>query len=199
MIYRYRSGFSLDDNVIKGSKHFSYSFFYYTTISYFSISLEGIADLMLSESGMNWFLNWETPYNPCDNYGCLKGYVPKSDDEWSKGNWTGGCVRKTKFFCDSDTSKSVSTRTKENDDGFWKIIRLKVPDSHELVLTTLDTENTPDDCKIWCLNNCSCLAYAFVNKIGCLVWSKDLIDIQQFSFGGEDLYVRLAQAELGNL
>ncbi|XP_040362218.1 G-type lectin S-receptor-like serine/threonine-protein kinase At1g61500 isoform X2 [Rosa chinensis] len=210
---RYRSGFSLDDNVIKGSKHFSYSFFDYT-ISYFSISSEGIADLMLSESGKNWFLNWETPYNPCDNYGacgpfgvckaseshickCLKGYVPKSDDEWSNGNWTGGCVRQTKLFCDSDTSKSVSTRTKENDDGFWKIIRLKVPDSHELVLTPLDAENTPDDCKIRCLNNCSCLAYAFVNKIGCLVWSKDLIDIQQFSSGGDDLYVRLAHAELG--
>ncbi|KAL6207008.1 hypothetical protein ACLB2K_024253 [Fragaria x ananassa] len=148
---RYQSGFSLDDNVIKGSKYFSYSFFDYT-ISYFSISSEGIADLMLSENGKNWFLNWKTPYNPCDNYGacgpfgickaseshickCLKGYVPESDEEWSKGNWTGGSVRQT---------------------------------------------------------NC----FVTVRQARCLVWSKDLIDMQQFSSGGEDLYIRLAHAEL---
>ncbi|PRQ28650.1 putative non-specific serine/threonine protein kinase [Rosa chinensis] len=75
--------------------------------------------------------------------------------------------------------------------------RLKVPDSHEFVVAALDAKNTSDDCKIRCLNNCSCLAYAFVSKIGCLLWSKDLLDIQEFSSRGEDLYICLARSELG--
>ncbi|CAN6683178.1 unnamed protein product [Malus baccata var. baccata] len=53
-----------------------------------------------------------------------------------------------------------------------------------------------DECKIRCLNNCSCQAYAQVNNIGCLVWSSDLIDIQEFSSGGNDLYIRLAHGAL---
>ena len=55
-----------------------------------------------------------------------------------------------------------------------------------------------DDCYFWCQNNCSCVAYAYVDGIGCLVWSKDLIDILEFpDGGGEDLYLRLAHSELG--
>ncbi|PQQ13867.1 G-type lectin S-receptor-like serine/threonine-protein kinase [Prunus yedoensis var. nudiflora] len=46
-------------------------------------------------------------------------------------------------------------------------------------------------------NSCSCLAYTHVNNIGCLVWSKDFIDIQEYSSGGVDLFIRLAHAELG--
>jgi hypothetical protein len=125
---RYRSGFSLDDNVVLGSSYFSYNFYDYT-ISYLDISSEGTATLMISDTSKNWYLDWEAPYNPCDNYGvcgpfgvckaseshickCLKGHVPKSDEEWSKGNWTGGCVRQTKLFCDSDTSQSHQEQNK---------------------------------------------------------------------------------------
>ncbi|GLT56069.1 hypothetical protein SLA2020_291420 [Shorea laevis] len=32
--------------------------------------------------------------------------------------------------------------------------------------------------------------------IGCLLWSEDLIDMQEFSSGGEDLFIRLASSEL---
>ncbi|XWS65052.1 hypothetical protein CRYUN_Cryun05aG0057800 [Craigia yunnanensis] len=53
-----------------------------------------------------------------------------------------------------------------------------------------------DKCKDQCLNNCSCIAYAYDAGIGCMSWSKDLIDLQKFSGGGIDLYIRLAQSEL---
>lgn len=33
--------------------------------------------------------------------------------------------------------------------------------------------------------------------IGCLVWWEDLVDIQELSFGGVDLYFRLSHTELG--
>ncbi|PRQ52859.1 putative protein kinase RLK-Pelle-DLSV family [Rosa chinensis] len=208
---RYGSGFSLLENLT--AKYFSYSFSD-SSLAYLDISSEGISKLMLSESGKNWYPNFTAPNNPCDNYGacgpfgickafessmckCLKGFVPKSDEDWSKGNWTGGCVRQNKLYCQRNKSKSFSLRTTEDDDWFKKMTMLKVPDSHEFVVTSLDVDNTHGACERRCLNNCSCLAYAFVNKIGCLVWSKDLIDIQQFSFGGEDLYIRLAEAEQG--
>lgn len=46
---------------------------------------------------------------------CLKGFVPKSSDEWSKGNWTGGCVRRTELLCDEKTSD----RRKNDGFGSW--------------------------------------------------------------------------------
>ncbi|KAL6206998.1 hypothetical protein ACLB2K_024243 [Fragaria x ananassa] len=207
---QYRSGFTLDDNVERGTKYLSWDRLLYPT--YEEITSEGITKYMASVEGSNWTLGVEAPKHPCDIYGacgsfgvckasespickCLKGFVPKSDQEWRKGNWTGGCVRKSKMFCQRQmTNRSVAAREKE-DDGFLKMARLKVPDLHEFYVSFVS--DTSENCKIRCLNNCSCLAYAFVNSIGCLVWSKDLIDIQQFSSGGVDVFIRVARAELG--
>ncbi|KAM5569329.1 G-type lectin S-receptor-like serine/threonine-protein kinase [Rosa sericea] len=214
MDHRYINGFSVDDNLKQGTRDFSYSL-YDKPVAYIYISPEGIVRLTFSKNDGKWYVYWQTPNNPCDIYGacgpfgickasaspickCLKGFVPKSSAEWSKGNWTGGCVRQTKLFCERQRNKSVSSRGKQvDDDGFWKMLKLKIPDSHEFI-TAFNAEETSNDCKLRCLNNCSCLAYAFVNNIGCLVWSKDLIDIQQFSASvGVDLYIRLARSELG--
>ncbi|KAL5744181.1 hypothetical protein ACOSQ2_027297 [Xanthoceras sorbifolium] len=51
-------------------------------------------------------------------------------------------------------------------------------------------------CRELCLNNCSCIAYAYDASIGCMTWTKSLIDIEKFSSGGVDLYIRLAHSEL---
>ncbi|KAL6198040.1 hypothetical protein ACLB2K_027832 [Fragaria x ananassa] len=214
MDHRYINGFSVDDNLKQGTQDFSYSL-YDKPVAYIYISPEGIVRLTFSKNDGKWYVYWQTPKNRCDIYGacgpfgvckastdpickCLKGFVPKSSAEWSKGNWTGGCVRQTKLFCERQTNKSVSSRGKQvDDDGFWKMVKLKLPDSHEFI-TAFNAEQTSNDCKLRCLTNCSCVAYAFVNNIGCLVWSKDLIDIQQFSASvGVDLYIRLAHSELG--
>ncbi|KAK9930147.1 hypothetical protein M0R45_027201 [Rubus argutus] len=211
MDHRYINGFNVDDNLKQGTQDFSYSL-YDKPVAYIYISPEGIVRLTFSKNDGKWNVYWQAPKHPCDIYGacgpfgvceasaslickCLKGFVPKSSDEWSKGNWTQGCVRHTKLFCERQTIKSVSSRGKD-DDGFWKMVKLKLPDSHEFI-TAFDAEETSNDCKLRCLNNCSCLAYAFVSNIGCLVWSKDLIDIQQFSSFGVDLYIRLSRSELG--
>ncbi|KAM5552125.1 hypothetical protein ABKV19_026801 [Rosa sericea] len=207
---QYLNPFTLVDNVTQGTRYFSYSFDKIgdKVLAYFDISPEGKASFMFSESGKNWHLNWESWKTPCDNYGacgpfgvckasespickCLKGFIPKSNEEWSKRNWTGGCVRQTNLSCETHTNESVSSKGK---DGFLKVERLKVPDFHEY-LSSLAIDRF-EDCKIKCLSNCSCRAYAYVNNIGCLVWYKDLIDIQQFPSLGEDLYVRLADSEL---
>ncbi|TQD79745.1 hypothetical protein C1H46_034718 [Malus baccata] len=205
---QYLSGFHLDANVQQGTKYFWYNLFD-KTVEYMYISSKGIHKCMDSKNGENWNLHWETPKIPCDIYGtcgpfgvceasessttpickCLKGFAPKSVDEWSRGNRTRGCVRQTQLFCGSNTSQSVSLSRKE--DGFWKMSNVKLPDYHEY------SPLYEEDCRILCRDNCSCLAYAYVNTIGCLVWSKDLIDISEFSSGGADLFIRLANAELG--
>ncbi|XP_004301473.1 PREDICTED: G-type lectin S-receptor-like serine/threonine-protein kinase At1g61390-like [Fragaria vesca subsp. vesca] len=176
-------------------------------LGYMYISSDGVLSQMFSESGKNWYLDWESWKSPCDNYGacgpfgvcrasespickCLKGFTPKSNEEWSKRNWTGGCVRQTNLSCETHTNESVSSKS---EDGFLKLERLKVPDFHQYLIPL--AQDKFEDCKIQCLSNCSCLAYAYVDKIGCLVWSKDLIDMQQFPYLGVDLYVRLADSE----
>ena len=54
-----------------------------------------------------------------------------------------------------------------------------------------------DKCRDQCLNNCSCMGYAYDAGIGCMSWSGNLIDIQKFSPEGIDLYIRVASSELG--
>ncbi|KAJ4868291.1 G-type lectin S-receptor-like serine/threonine-protein kinase [Raphanus sativus] len=67
-------------------------------------------------NGTDWELKFEAPTNTCDYYGvcgafglcvmsasptckCLKGFVPKSIEEWKRGNWSDGCVRRTELLC----------------------------------------------------------------------------------------------------
>ncbi|XP_074575388.1 G-type lectin S-receptor-like serine/threonine-protein kinase B120 [Curcuma longa] len=153
-----------------------------------------------------WSRYWEAPttecevYNKCGNYGscsdentpicsCLKGFVPAVEEEWKRGNWSSGCVRRTALQCPSNSS---SSKEEEEDDGFLKIERVKLPDSSDW-----DTNaNDEDECRDACLSNCSCRAFAHVDGIGCLAWGVDLVDIQIFSSGGNNMYLRLASSEL---
>ncbi|GLU23151.1 hypothetical protein SLE2022_391770 [Rubroshorea leprosula] len=70
---------------------------------------------------------------------------------------------------------------------------MKLPDNSKY-----QEVNDVNECGQWCLNNCSCKAYAYVMGIGCLLWSEDLIDMQEFSSGGEELFIRLASSELAH-
>ncbi|MCD9643237.1 hypothetical protein HAX54_030535 [Datura stramonium] len=131
------------------------------------------------------------PYNLCGNFArcdvsnttkclCLEGFVPNDLGEWKAGNWTGGCVRETELEC------------KTNRDVFMAIERIKLPDFAD----TADAESI-DECKSKCLENCSCTAYAFFIGINCMIWSGELVDLQQFKERGKILYVRVAHSESG--
>ncbi|KAI8000849.1 G-type lectin S-receptor-like serine/threonine-protein kinase [Camellia lanceoleosa] len=160
------------------------------------------------EQVKNWYVSWQAPINPCDIYGvcgpygvcnkdgtpiceCVKGFVPNSTEDWRKGNWAGGCVRKTELLCQKNTS-SLASSGKAQNDGFWKLSDMKLPD-HFKYLYYEDSSG----CQQWCSSNCACVAYAFVTGIGCMVWDRGLMDIQQFSFSGNDLFLRLSYSELG--
>ncbi|CAE5962819.1 unnamed protein product [Arabidopsis arenosa] len=58
-------------------------------------------------------------------------------------------------------------------------------------------KGSAEECYQSCLHNCSCLAVSYIHGIGCLMWSQELMDVVQFSAGGELLFIRLARSEMG--
>ncbi|KAK2967421.1 hypothetical protein RJ640_022353 [Escallonia rubra] len=152
----------------------------------------------------DWEVTRGFPKDECDIYGrcgqfgscniedspictCLKGFEPKNKEEWSRRNWTRGCVRRTKLQCDRNNTKGEEGK----EDGFLKLNPVKVPDFAEWLNVR------QDNCGSQCLNNCSCIAYAYYQGVGCMHWSGTLVDIQKFSDSvGADLYIRVAHTEL---
>ncbi|KAK9152079.1 hypothetical protein Syun_010388 [Stephania yunnanensis] len=119
---------------------------------------------------------------------CLKGFEPKSPEDWSGINWSGGCRRRTSLNCSNGVG----------DDGFVKFSSLKVPDT---TFCWVNKSMGLGECQMKCLMNFSCMAYANSDirgsGSGCVLWFGDLIDIREFTAGGgQDLYVRMAASEL---
>ncbi|XP_061336708.1 G-type lectin S-receptor-like serine/threonine-protein kinase At4g27290 [Gastrolobium bilobum] len=117
---------------------------------------------------------------------CLKAYVPKFPEQWTKSNWSNGCVPRTKSSCRNN-----------NTDGFWKYSGLKIPDtSWSWYSKTMNI----DECQKLCLKNCSCTSFANLDiskgGSGCLLWFHNLIDTMQSSHVGQDLYIRVPASEL---
>ncbi|KAJ6416474.1 hypothetical protein OIU84_002352 [Salix udensis] len=163
-----------------------------------------LTDQHWSSKKGGWIYDWEVPSTECDIYGkcgpfgrcdaqispicrCLKGFVPKYQDEWNKGIWTSGCVRMTSLQCDRIRNGSEVGK----EDGFMKLEMMKVPTFAEY----LPSSGSEQACKDECLKNCTCVAYSYYNGFGCMVWTGNLIDIQKFSQGGADLNIRLAYTE----
>uniref|UniRef100_A0A5B7BKI8 Putative G-type lectin S-receptor-like serine/threonine-protein kinase SD1-1 n=1 Tax=Davidia involucrata TaxID=16924 RepID=A0A5B7BKI8_DAVIN len=118
---------------------------------------------------------------------CLAGNMPKSSQVWDTFVWSGGCVRKNPLNCPKG-------------EGFVKLKGVEIPD---LLQFRMNTSMTLKECKMECLKNCSCTAYANSNTtgggIGCLLWYGDLIDIKRFTeSGNQNLYVRVTASELAD-
>ncbi|MED6134157.1 hypothetical protein PIB30_034685 [Stylosanthes scabra] len=146
-----------------------------------------------------WNIEFSSISSECDVYGkcgafascdprsspicsCLRGYEPSNVEEWNRQNWSSGCVRKKPLQCEGAINGE--------EDGFLVLQNAKVPAS--LVMSPF----LGQDCRSPCLGNCSCIAYAYDVGIGCMLWITELIDIQVFSNGGVDLYIRVPHSEL---
>ncbi|XP_051125193.1 G-type lectin S-receptor-like serine/threonine-protein kinase At1g11300 [Andrographis paniculata] len=202
--YVYQNGFNLvnDD---PGAAHMTFSF-NKEKISLFSLSSSGIFQgKAWSAVKGDWEVYWSSietlcddAYGKCGSFGicnpksspicsCLPGYVPRSINEWNSANWTRGCTRRTLLKCTKNSSVSEAGKK----DGFLRLKAVKLPNNVRSVPLT------EVFCGSECLNNCSCIAYAYNDGIGCMWWRGSLIDVQQFSTGGVDLYIRLGHSELG--
>ncbi|KAJ8549667.1 hypothetical protein K7X08_033374 [Anisodus acutangulus] len=198
----YFSGFELvDDNT--GTTYFSYSYADQGDMLYLVLNSTGfLQQKYLYDRKNEWEVRWAGPTNECDFYGkcgpfgscdpnsspicsCLKGFKPKNQEEWGKGIWTNGCIIKTAL----ENERNNSNIEQGKQDWFLKLQSMKVPDS------AISVPFAKEDCESGCLRNFSCIAYSYYIGIGCMHWEGSLIDVQKFSNGGADLFLRLAYTE----
>ncbi|CAM8975137.1 unnamed protein product [Rhodiola kirilowii] len=210
MTANYLYGFKLSNDEGDGNMYFTYTISNPKTLFRFLITDDGIEELLVWDNGsQKWDIAQSQPDTECDFYNkcgkfatcghrhrhrgsskcsCLKGFEPEDEEEWSKGNWSGGCKRSTPLQCDGNSSMS---------DGFFEMRNVKLPDFADSVQGLLGNEN--DACKEKCLMNCSCKAYVMTSGLGCFLWTQDFVDIRQFSdASGKTLHVRLAASELAS-
>lgn len=172
-------------------------------LSWFVLSQFGEAQRFVCLDPINgWKLYWLFPMDQCDEYAecgaygvcntddspackCLRGFVPKSPQNWALRDGSDGCVRRTALDC-------------RQGGGFIKVTGLKLPDTSN---ATVDQNMSLNDCRDRCLKNCSCMAFSTFYEDGnaCVTWYGNLIDIREYVDRGQDLYVRLASSELGML
>ncbi|XP_039140728.1 S-locus-specific glycoprotein S13-like isoform X2 [Dioscorea cayenensis subsp. rotundata] len=118
---------------------------------------------------------------------CLQGFKPKSPQEWALRDALSGCERLTTLDCKNKT------------DGFMTITITALPETSKAIPYPNISLN---ECRANCLKNCSCTAYAITNisgaGMGCIIWVTELIDMQMSSHPTQDVFVRLAAADLGN-
>ncbi|XP_059635596.1 putative G-type lectin S-receptor-like serine/threonine-protein kinase At1g61610 [Cornus florida] len=196
----YSYGFKLNNDA--DGEYFTYTTMNTTQIVRFMITWDGFGEhLFWEESNKNWTVLHKEPsvqcdeYNKCGNFGlctvgdsqfctCIEGFEAHNTSQWNNGNWSGGCVRRTPLQCDNSTSS----------DGFLAVEGLKFPDYADTV-----TVKNISECQTKCLTNCSCIAYAYLEGIDCMIWGGDLLDVERLEEGGGTLYVRVAESELGKM
>ncbi|XP_031130607.1 G-type lectin S-receptor-like serine/threonine-protein kinase At2g19130 [Ipomoea triloba] len=139
-----------------------------------------IQALLRQKKSDEWLIQWQVP--------ATDWFKPKSQRDWDKGNYGGGCVRRKDLQCDGN-------------DRFMRLPRMKWPD-HSTSLGNM----TFEECEIACSRNCSCSAFAYANistdsTVNCLNWFGDLVDLTHNNSAGlngfgQDLYVRVHSSEL---
>ncbi|KAK7302663.1 hypothetical protein RJT34_13556 [Clitoria ternatea] len=199
---------SSDGGVDDGNNtyYLRYTYANQSTLITYRLGYQGnLSEFNWDYGSRQWLSTWSVPKSKCDVYGfcgvfgscdsrtspicsCLTGFEPRNAEEWSKQNWTSGCARKEPLQCERVTNKSEAG----NLDGFLKLPNTKVPDFAQW------SSFLVDDCRTQCLQNCSCLAYAYDVGIGCMSWNGSLFDIQRFSAGATDLYIRVPYSLLGD-
>ncbi|KAK8312334.1 hypothetical protein V6Z12_D01G034700 [Gossypium hirsutum] len=204
----YLEGFDVVADNPQQAYYMTYDFSNDSMLIYIELDSQGkFIERKWDEGKGNWINKYSSYQTNCDVYGycgafgicdsskrpicsCLKGFKPRNIEEWSRGNWSSGCFRTTPLQCQRDNNNGSGAG--QGDDGFLEMKMMKVPAfPHPSSISN-------GQCKDQCMNmkNCSCVAYAHDDGIGCMLWSGDLIDVQKFSASGVDLYIRLPSSEL---
>ncbi|KAF8390863.1 hypothetical protein HHK36_023162 [Tetracentron sinense] len=179
-------------------QHVYYSFENYRrfTISRLVVDHNGFLQYMTwNDARLQWVVIVTLQKDTCDDYGicgtygtcninnsqvcnCLNGFTPRSPQDYNALDWSGGCVPRSPRKCGSG-------------EGFRKFTEMKLPDT-----SSFNRDMGSIECEAACLNNCSCVAYAKTGIGSCAFWYGDLLDIREYSEGGQDLYIWIAASEL---
>ncbi|KAI3769210.1 hypothetical protein L6452_00310 [Arctium lappa] len=127
-------------------------------------------------------------YGSCDiqqsqSCACLRGFTPKRVDRWDISDWSDGCRREMPLNC------SIGV-------GFRRYTSMKLPDTQG---SWYDTSMGIEQCRVKCRDECNCTAYTQLDikyGTGCLLWYDELIDMRTFPNTGQDIYIKMAAAEL---
>ncbi|CAN7129648.1 unnamed protein product [Brassica rapa subsp. narinosa] len=191
-------------NFTENSEEVAYTF-RLTNSSIYSrliVSSEGkFRRMMWNPSLAMWNIFWSSPVDSqCDTYmkcgpysycdvnttpvcNCIHGFNPSNMEEWDLRDWSIGCTRRTQLSCSGD--------------GFTKIKNMKLP---ETTMAIVDRSIGVKECKKRCLSDCNCTAFANADirngGTGCVIWTGRLEDMRNYAADGQDLYVRLAAADL---
>ncbi|KAJ0983517.1 hypothetical protein J5N97_011772 [Dioscorea zingiberensis] len=160
--------------------------------------------LLWNESISTWNLVLNLPKSQCDEYSqcgpyglcdlnsspicsCLRGFRPKTQQEWDQRDLSSGCVRLTALDCKNRTV------------GFMTVTHTSLPDT--AMATCFHTTISLDECRQKCLTNCSCTGYASADIYGrgCIIWVSELVGVGTVSYGRREVYVRLASADLASI
>ncbi|VAH52505.1 unnamed protein product [Triticum turgidum subsp. durum] len=167
--------------------------------------------LVWDASSLAWKTFFQGPRDVCDAYGkcgafglcdasaaasafcgCLHGFSPVSPPAWYMRETSGGCRRNVPLNCSGNGTAT---------DDFVLVRGVKLPDTQN---ASVDTSISTEECRARCSANCSCLAYASAEiregggggGSGCIIWTGDVVDLRYVD-RGQDLYLRLAESELG--
>ncbi|XP_042383191.1 receptor-like serine/threonine-protein kinase SD1-7 isoform X2 [Zingiber officinale] len=136
-----------------------------------------------------WQLLWSIPEDVCDMYNyCGRNKMCTKKYNGPVCQCLPGFVKIEENGCQSEKPLNCSSNQ------FSAVHNVKVPDTEN---ATARGNISLDDCKNFCLDDCSCVAYAVISApYGCITWTGDLLDLRTFDDEGlDDLYIRLA----GNL
>ncbi|KAJ6397415.1 hypothetical protein OIU77_018433 [Salix suchowensis] len=193
--YVYKYSYVSNEN----ESYFTYSLNNSSYLSRYMIGIHGqLQQLLWMEGPWRWLPFWSEPkeqagvYGLCGVFGvfhvsssyceCLKGFKPLVQNDWSSG-----CVRKSPLQC-----QNMSSVGKE--DGFLKMSNLTLPANSKTYQKV-----SAGRCRLDCIENCSCMAYAYNNNNGCSLWEGDLINLQQSGAAdgraAAEIYIRLAASE----
>nr|QUS47410.1 S receptor kinase [Raphanus sativus] len=148
-----------------------------------------------------WNVFWSSPvdaqcdmYRTCGPYAycdvntspvcnCMQGFNPSNVELWDLRDGAGGCIRRTQLTCIGD--------------GFTRMKKMKLP---ETTIAIVDRSIGVKECEKRCLSDCNCTAFANADirngGMGCVIWTGQLEDMRNYATAGQDLYVKVADADL---
>ncbi|PON74865.1 Serine/threonine protein kinase [Trema orientale] len=183
----------------ENESYYTYDATYSDALTRFMIETTGqLRQYVWGKDFGRWNLYWMRPLEQCEVYGfcgsfgkcnqhdmplcvCLEGFEPKRRKDGELGYHSDGCVRKTPLEC-----------SKGGFDEFLVMPNVRLPSNSE----SLAAQNVVE-CRLACLSNCSCSAYAYDNQ--CSIWTGDLFNLKQLSPDervGKYLHLRLAASDL---